>query len=314
MLKNLGFVGAGRMAQAHAKAALKVGAEIKLVVNANRDSVNLREFLKLAPHAKTINSGWRHGNYGVDAWVVAAPWNVIPEMAPTLLACPLPMLIEKPISFHTNEFPSGEYEDNKFVSFNRRFYPPVRALRSAIERDSVKSVVVTISDMIQPIVVRHGRGVLPYAMEMWASHILDLLHYLFGHMEVVWHSVREAPGDYLNIEAILISVRNRIPIHLSINADDPSPVGLRVRMSDGTTHVLAPIERLTTYKGMEVVEDEGVRSYRAREIQQTVCANNGFKPGVYEQMHAFLHQDHVQLAAISDAHQTHNIIHALRKP
>jgi len=314
MLKRLGFLGAGKMAQAHARAAVKIGAEVSVVANANSDSNNLKEFMKLAPRATVVNSEWSRKNDEVDAWIVAAPWDVIPDMAHTLLACPLPMLIEKPISLHNQIFPSGEHEDNKSIGFNRRFYLPVRELKSAVGHSRVKSVVVTISDMIDAVISRHGEGILPYAMEMWASHILDLVSYLFGRPEIVWRSVSEGPKDYLNVEAMFIAGQDRTPVHLSINADDPSPVGVRVRMSDGTTHVLAPIERLTTYKGMEVSESEGVRCYRAHEVQQTTCPNDGFKPGIYEQMHAFLHQDHVQLATIADARQIHNIIHELRRP
>lgn len=83
------------------------------------------------------------------------------EQAHTLFVCPLPMLIEKPISLHDQIFPSGEYEGNKFVGSNRRFYPPVRELKAAVARSRVKSVIVTISDMIDSIISRHGDGVLP---------------------------------------------------------------------------------------------------------------------------------------------------------
>ena len=314
MLKKLGFVGVGKMAQAHAEAAVQIGAEIIWIVNPNPNSENLKQFMRLAPQAKPTNSRWSPTIQGVDAWVIAAPWNVIPEMVPTLFASPLPMLIEKPISFHTREFPSGVHEDNKFVGFNRRFYPSVCALKNTMERERVKSVVVTLSDMIESIVARHGRGVLPFAMEMWAAHILDLVYYLFGPTEIVWRSASEGPKDFLNIEAMLLAGPQKTPIHLSINADDPSPVGLRIRMNDGTMHHLAPVERLTTFKGMTVEENEGVRSYKANKVQQTVCENHGFKPGIYEQMQAFLNQDCVQLATIFDARQTHNIIQELRRP
>jgi len=314
MLKRLGFLGAGKMAQAHARAAVKIGAEVTVVSGVNSDSNNLKEFMKLAPRATVENSEWFRKSGEVDAWIVAAPWYSIPGMARLLLASPLPMLIEKPLSLHDQPFPSGEHEVNKSIGFNRRFYQPVRELKSAVERSCAKSAVVTISDMIDAIVLRHGKGVLPYAMEMWASHILDLVQYLFGHPEIVWRSVSEWPKSYLNVEAMLVAGRDRTPIHLSINADDPSPVGVRVRMSDGTTHVLAPVECLTTYKGMEVSESEGVRCYRGCEVRRTICPDNGFKPGIYEQMHAFLHQNRTRLATIADARRIHQIIHELRRP
>ena len=301
------------MAQVHAEAALKMGSEVAVVVNTNPDSDNLKEFMKLAPRATVVNSEWSRIDDGIDAWIVAVPWNVLPEMLHTLLGCPLPMLIEKPISLHNSEFPSGRYEDNKFVGFNRRFYLPVRELKNAVGRGRVKSVVVTISDMLDIIVSRHGEKILPYAMEMWASHILDLVNYLFGRSEIVWRSVSECPQGYLNVEAMLLTERNHTPIHLSINADDPSPVGVRVRMSDGAMHVLAPIENLTTYKGMEVIESEGVRCYRGRETRKIICHNDGLKPGIHDQMQAFLCQDVAELATVADARHIHTFIQKLRK-
>lgn len=308
MLERLGFIGAGKMAQAHAAAALALGAEIVAVVNANPRSENLAAFRRMAPDAATGTATWRTHAADTDAWIVAAPWHVIPELAAELLASPLPMLIEKPLSLHGARFPTGAHEGNKFVSFNRRFYASVDALKDAIEQGTVKSVVVTASDMIDAVVKRHGEAILPYAMEMWSSHILDVTRYLLGDVEVGWHSLREGPAGYANVEAMLVAEHGRVPVHLSINADDPSPVGLRVRMSDGTTHVLAPVERLTSYRGVDIREDEAGRTYQPREVRRVGCSDDGFKPGVREQMQAFLQQDHRRLATVADAHRLHDLI------
>lgn len=45
---------------------------------------------------------------------------------------------------------------------------------------------------------------------MWAAHILDLVNYLFGRSEIAWKSVPEWPKGYLNVEAMLISGRDKV--------------------------------------------------------------------------------------------------------
>ena len=100
---------------------------------------------------------------------------------------------------------------------------------------------------------------------------------------------------------------------MSVNADDPSPVGLRVRMNDGIAYVLAPTEKLSIYKGLEVVDVDGGRSYRPRQTDAVECVKDGFKAGFLNQMRAFLHDDRTILASVSEARLTHNLIKKLRE-
>jgi len=319
MLKRLGFIGAGRMAQHHARAALALGAEIVLAAVERRSS----------PNAKNLDptDGYLYNNETVDGWrlliketdidgvIVAAPWNVIPEMRLDLLKCDKPMLIEKPIVLIGEDFyghSDVSFELNKMVGFNRRFYSVVQQLRERINQGGVISADVTISEISQAAIEKDGPDILKHLWELKCIHIIDLMSYLFGKLEIRFLCANDySRSGFIQTEAVLVHYLHGLPIHLHVNIDDPSPVGFRVRFDDGDTWVLSPLERLTIYRGVKVEMQGTIRSYEP-DVFNVFEEDRTFYPGVYKQMQAFLAGNPMAGATIEQSIQLNKLMGKLQ--
>ena len=316
MLRRLGFIGAGRMAREHARAATAMGAQVDVVLVPDTGSPNVVEFQKVVPGPRFVSNAKAFWESDMEAIVVVAPWHVIPNMMAELFEDDRPMLIEKPIILGRKAAwdAANRNTENKIIGFNRRFYGAVNRLKSAVQANSLKSVEITICEAISSIVQRHGEEIIPHIPEMYSAHILDLMFYLFGDLEMRFCSTyREKEIDFVSSDAMFVTTAG-VPLHLTLNANDPSPVGIRARFDDGTTYGLSPIEMLTIYKGVEVAEateDSPIRRYTGRELSRH-CEEGQFKPGFYEQMTAFLHGETKQAAGVGDAVRVHNLIWALK--
>tara|TARA_Y100000310_G_scaffold23737_1_gene22786 strand:- start:189 stop:1139 length:951 start_codon:yes stop_codon:yes gene_type:complete len=315
MLKRLGFIGAGKMAQHHARAAVALGAEIFSVSTARGIGPNIEMMQEIANGGITYctHNNLVYEDKRLDAVIVAAPWNVIPEMMPQLLECKLPMLIEKPVYLGTVDRAGHQEVPNKFVAYNRRCYDGVQLLRGRIAEGGVRSADVTISEILPSIIERHGEEIVPHLWEMNCAHTLDLLFYLFGDFEVEWTFASEL-SSFMHCEAMLMGFYN-IPINLHIHENDPSPAGIRVRFDGGEVWVLSPLEVLRTYKGVTVSgpsTEDPIRHYSPQMTGEYFNAGQ-FKPGVYEQMEKFLYEDWDDLCSLDQAVEVHNLIHDLKE-
>ena len=105
-----------------------------------------------------------------------------------------------------------------------------------------------------------------------------------------------------------------VPVWLALNDNDPSPAGLRFRFLDHTTWVLAPLETLSVYQGVEVAEPatgDQVRRYLPRKIMEQ-RADATLKPGFVRQMTAFVTGNHGPAATLDDARRVLETIKEIR--
>lgn len=311
-MKRLGFIGAGRMAQHHARAALACGAEVRHVYCSRG---------RMSPHAEAFTSICGDIDFlptttaviesaETEAVVVAAPWDIIPAMLPELAASPKPMLIEKPIALDVptlDRLPSPAYTDNKAVAFNRRFYETIACAREMLQEETPLSAEFVMSEHVRVHTERYGSGVIDHLLAFTSVHTIDLINYLFGVPRWVPGSVvRDVRGRAIN--ALLISQAD-VPIHVSWHLDDPSPVGLMLRWSGRALHI-SPLEAARLYDGVQI-EDKGAgRTYQPRCTREIAC-DMTHKPGIMLQMQAFL-QQRDGLAGIDDARAALQLIEDLR--
>ena len=97
----------------------------------------------------------------------------------------------------------------------------------------------------------------------------------------------------------LLETKERLPVTLSINADNPVPIGLRLYFDDKTTWHLSPMERLVAYRGYEVVEttpEVKIQKFMPKPFFESV-ADSSLKPGFLEQMRAFTTGEGKEIAA-----------------
>ncbi|MFP5405344.1 MAG: hypothetical protein ACLGHY_03030, partial [Gammaproteobacteria bacterium] len=205
---------------------------------------------------------------------------------------------------------------NKLVGFNRRFYRGVARLRERLAMGGLKAVYATMSEDVRRHAERHGPGIVPHVPAFASSHTLDLLLHLLGPLKVIriypWPE-RGAVAPFVSVNGVLES-ETGCPVFLALNAHDPVQAGLRFLFDDGTSWLLAPLERLSVFEGYDVTpETQGaaIRRYRPR-LLESVEEDARIKPGLLEQARAFLEGTPRHAAGLADFARVLHLIDALR--
>lgn len=313
---HVAFLGVGQAAFHHAQVVLQLGH--KPVVAANRDpnSPRLRRFLELVPRIRldTVNNILSDGS--VDAIISCLSWDENSKILPKLLGTPRPVLIEKPPSLEANLLERAlretSFASNKVVAYNRRSYETTNHLKKRLKDGGLKGIEVTISEELQHHVNRHGEAILPHLMAFSSSHALDLILYLFG-IPRIQKVYRHCKGQFTSCHA-LMETPSGVPIWLSLNADDPSPAGIRCRFEDGTAWHLAPLETLSVYQGHEVLPPTNEIPFRRYkpQLRQQYFVDPSFKPGFLAQMKTFLEGSYSALPSLDESVELLRLIEQLR--
>lgn len=318
---RIGVLGTGKVARHHAAVAGALGHRVVAGATRRADSPNWPAFKDAAPDARHVGDPDELlANDEIDAVIAALPWHEMTHWLDRLLACPKPVLLEKPIALSAARIAevlgrSDTRSDNKMIGFNRRFYAPARRIADRLARGGLKTVHVTISEDIERQVKGHGPDILPHLMAFSSSHSLDLMLHLLGPLtpvRVYRHDERGYPGPVVSYNGLFESPSG-VPVWLSLNADDPSPAGMRLLFDDHTTFHLAPLERLCIYDRYEIQEQAAgsqIRRYVPHAAEEVIEPAD-YKPGFLAQMTAFASGAYGPAAKIEDSLALHQFIEAL---
>lgn len=296
MLGRIAILGAGKVARHHAQALAAAGATVVAGSTRHPDSPNWHAFRASAPGARFVADGSALlADNEVEGIVVSLPWHEMPAWTDRLLACPKPMLIEKPMALEPAALEAAlaraPNHDNKIVGYNRRFYAPVARLRARLAEGGLKAVYATLSEDVARHLHVHGPRVLAHLLT-FGSHGLDLLLHLLGPLKpgrIYAHAERGYPMPVSSFNAVF-ETNAGIPVFLALNADDPTPAGLRLLFNDRTSWVLAPLERLEVYRGHDIAPEapgSAIRRYAPRLIERFEEPAET-KPGFLAQARAFV--------------------------
>tara|TARA_A100001035_G_C27733074_1_gene477745 strand:- start:106 stop:1038 length:933 start_codon:yes stop_codon:yes gene_type:complete len=300
---KIGFIGSGDISRFHIDALINNQFEIEAIgtrLNSLR-CLQLAESVNLVD--KYCSNGWEEVlTKDVDAFCICVDISKTPKILNNVLKIGKPVLVEKPISFHLNDFEDltkDPMKDNIFVGYNRRYYETVQTLKGFCE-NSIEggTVFANIPDTITGYKQFLNTG----------CHVIDTLRYLLGDFKILKKVVRHrkeqanvfAISALCNNEkwSILINAQNKIPSNFSIT----------INMED-LVYELKPLEKLTIYKGIEVIEPslkEPIRRYIPK-INSSFTELNSFKPGfdnMYKNFGKFVKNNLVDFCDINDARKT----------
>ena len=322
-VRRIGVLGTGTAAWHHAVAARNLGHDVVAGVATREDSPRWRAFKEIAPAAAFVADGAALlADPNVDTIVAALPWRVTAEWTERLLCCPKPVLIEKPLGLEAAAIEralanTDAAPDNKMISYNRRFYSVVATLRDRLAKGGLKSIQVTASEEIGRQVDRHGPEIIPNLLEFSSSHMLDLLLHVFGPLRVVrlyGYDETGYPRPFRSLNGLL-ETETGVPMAFALNANDPSPAGIRCLFDDHTTWHLSPLETLMVFEGHDVVETRPgsqIRRYMPKVIQ-AFDEPTDEKPGFSAQMKEFLSGDFHLGATPGQSLDLHRFIETLRE-
>lgn len=298
---RIGILGAGDVARDHAMVAQHLGASVVAGSTRSQNSKKWQTFQKEYPQTEFVADAMTLlSRPDIDSLVACLPWNVQPDWAEHLLACEKPILIEKPLHLFADSLRDILSKDklflnNKLIGFNRRYYKTVARLLERIVQGGLRSAQIVISEDVNRLVARNGAEVLEFFLETSSCHILDIALHLFGPLQGIAGCAYEETrysNPFTSYNGLLETTEG-VPVAYSINADDPSPVGITCRFNDGTTWTLTPSERLMVFRGYDIVErneDCQVRRYMPH-VENSYSVDASFRPGFREQMAAFLSQE-----------------------
>ena len=317
--QRVGIIGIGAAGLQHARAVIHCGHSVDAVAVECSTSNNIKYIKDIAPDARIIvGHEVLIEDDSLDAFVVALPWDIIPKVLPDLLKSNKPMLIEKPIGLTASEIETALAKnhmgiDSKLIGFNRRFYDVVSRLKTRLDKGGLKSAHIIISEDIGRQKTAHGDTIVPHLISFSSSHTLDLAVYLLGTLSIVKLYGWRDKSQFISINGLL-ETEQGLPTHLSLNASDPSSVGLRFIFSDSTTWVLSPLEMLSVFDRYEIVEisqNSKIRRYMPH-VSEIVNEPVDYKPGFMAQMDAFLSGNFGPGASVHDALNTQKFIESIQ--
>jgi predicted dehydrogenase len=293
----VGFLGVGSAARYHAEALQALGHTVSLGCGRSAESPHWRDFLTVATQASFESDGRSILNGPeIDAVVACLPWNVTESWLPDLLSTDKPVLLEKPVALSSSTLGLAMKQapatlDNKFVGFNRRFYSTVRKLKERVEQGGLKSAEITVSETVASLAQAYGDEIIDHILVYSSSHILDTATHVLGPLRPVriyGFEDTAYPRPFTSLSGLLETGQGT-PVSLTILADNPAPVGMRLFFNDQTTWHLAPLERLLAYKGYDRTEptaESKIRRYTPKPFLE-IEEDSDFKPGFLAQMRAF---------------------------
>lgn len=322
-MKKIGFLGVGAIALHHLKVLQYLGCEVPFATSISTNSESWKKFANISKKTIFVHSAIDlFSKYDLDAIIVCLPWHETEQYLDIIFSHNIPALIEKPAALSAKKLKHfvskyGNNIYNKWVGYNRRFYKTVEILKNRILSGGLKVVNISISEDINNHTKKHGKKIIPHLLEFSSSHILDLLLYLFGKVEIL--KMFKYPQIFNNnsfhsLNGIL-EAKDGLPIILQLNSNDPSSVGIFCKFDDNTTWSLSPLEKLTVFNKYEIVEEKqnNIRQYIPSPSEE-FFENNEFKPGFKTQMREFLDLNkNGKLSKIHDQLETLNLIEKIRK-
>lgn len=295
MTLNLGFIGCGAAARAHADVVVALGHTVTAAC-ARGNSGNLKEFSEKYKVGRTYTD-WRKMIAGErpDAYVLAVSWDQTELMAEDVMKTGVPCLVEKPVALSSAKLAgiisgAGAFALNAQVAYNRRFYDFVPYLKKAVDAGGLVSIELNMPELAEELVRKYSPAIADYILVYMSSHWLDLLTYLAGELRVEYmHRGRSSGPAHQSYNGILYTARHGAPIHLQANFNAPSRTSIAFNFAD-IIYRLCPAEELTVYRGIDCIEAKDgsrVRRYVPR-VLETFQTDTAFKPGFYKQMVNFI--------------------------
>lgn len=295
MLK-FAFIGCGKAARFHADVIQGMNHRI-IAVCARNQSPNISPFAGEYKIPHTYDN-WHDmlAREAPDAVIVAVSWNQTEQIIEDVIKTGMPCLVEKPVALSSVKLEeiishTLDFQQNVLVGYNRRFYDFIPKLKEAVETQELVSITLNLPEAVDSIVKLYSVNIIDHILLYMTSHWLDLLLYLVGDIrtEYTFRSINRFNNIHRAYNGILYSLKYNIPVHLQANFNAPDRISVKFYFKD-TIYELCPVEVLTIYKGMEVIDANDVIKVRryVPMVMETLSVKTDYKPGFYCQMDNFI--------------------------
>jgi hypothetical protein len=285
------FIGCGKIAHCHADVIRHLGHTIEVVV-ARPGSANIDDFAEKYAVAKKIYGveGFLEycGKADVDCILVCTPWNVTEGVLRRLLSLGMPIMSEKPAVLSSTglKYLKEKYEvGNLFVAYNRRFYDFVPSLKKLMDSETCVCADVLSAEPCEMIMKTQGEKICEYMLYFYTSHIIDLMYYLFGDVDIQ-KVVSIERGKKKSWVCELYSAKRKCPIQMKILMDCPQNSYFKIFFEEKVVE-MCPFEKMVVYNSIERRENQGRATY-VPTAEMERHTEDTFKPGFLNQMNYFI--------------------------
>lgn len=278
------------MANEHAKCLINLGATISSVIS-RKNSNTVENFKSLydIEHEFFNLSDILFNKDIWDAAIICCSEEFIFSYTEKLAQTGKPLLVEKPISSDLKELEKLVHYENIKVGFNRRFYKNVSFLKSELKKIKTDLVKICLPES-KVLNKLDNKKILPEEIFSNSIHIFDLLFYLFG--DISWNSFLFSKSKK-NLRSCSFLGLNEEGTNFTLDMPFNYPDNFSISIyADECKYVLKPIEILSIFKGMKIIEPSDElphRIYKPR-LQSKILAESkkNFKSGLLEQDKAFI--------------------------
>ncbi len=299
---KIGYIGSGPISNFHIPAIKKNGIDIS-AIGSKKDSKSCKDFSKFHNlENKFCEAGWEEVlSKNLDAYYICIKVEATLNVLLKALDKNKPVFVEKPIIWHPQDFKDLlEHKNSKniFVGFNRRYYKTTRTLKNLCNLAHGGTIYLNIPESDYGIKQFINNG----------CHMIDTLRYLIGDFRILKNSIR-VNNSKQNIDSIsAICSNQKWDILINSHSQIPSNFSITVN-SDNKVYELKPIEKLSIYEGMDIVEPtrtEPIRKYLPH-LKESILEKSDLKPG-FERMHKnfklFCEKKESQICTLRDAFST----------
>jgi len=298
----IGIIGTSEIARQHARAVIKFGHQVIFAKSDNSESLNTIKCRNEFPECPQVNLDTLLYKHDCDSIISCLPVSLVDHYFDELYAYNKAILFEKPPYLNKTSFlVQSDKNTMHRVGFNKRFFTSVQALKNKVMQEAPIHVALTISESSSAHKYdRLNFRKLNYLYYSSSSHLLDLALYLFGASDKVnFRSVTNKSGNHYGYVGT-IEFFNGVFAGVSILVDDPVRIGISCFFVNGERWILSPLEQLTTYKGYDISVRQNINTYKPRvESWVKTDINSEIKPGIEEQMKAFVNKVDGTLATFS---------------
>ena len=299
---KVGYVGSGHTSNFHIPALKNNGFNIEALGTTKNSESSKKICEKYELIDKYCKGGWEEVvSSDVDAYVICVKIEHTLEILKKIIEKGKPVLVEKPINFYfksLEEIKNNRFVENIFVGYNRRYFKTSIELKNLCDNSEGGTVFVNIPDSEYGVKQFIANG----------CHMVDLTRYLLGDFEIISKiikpNIQKSDIDYFSALCrnkkwtIIFNAHSLIPSNFSISIN-----------SDKNVFELKPIEKLTIYDGMQIIEPtakEPLRKYIPK-IKYTLTEDSFYKPGfdlMYKHFKLFIKDRNYNYCGFDDAYET----------
>ena len=302
---KLGFIGGGPISQFHIPVINNNGFKIEAIGSRPYSKRCLDFARSYNLENQYCERGWEQVlSRDIDVISICIETNSTKEVLLKSLDKNRPIFVEKPICSSLENFYdllNHENSKNIFVGYNRRFYKTTNMLKELCDKSPGGTIYLNMPESDYGIKQFINNG----------CHMIDTLRYVIGDFKVIssLNKFDHKKNEINHFSAlcknekwdILINAHSQIPSNFSITVN-----------TDKKVYELKPIEKLSIYEGMNIIEpspEDPLRKY-IPSLKVSYFEDSKFKPGfdpMYENFKLFSEKRDSNFCGLEDAFNTINL-------